>query len=276
MNQEEQYLTTSEFAKLCGVTKHTLFHYDEIGILKPSYVNDNGYRFYSLNQMSTYDIIVVLKELKTSLKDIKDYLDDQNTDDFLDMLSQRMTQLRVEKKRIERTEKIIKNTIRMTNQALGSTHLAPSIIDVEEEESLLVIDLNGEMTQKDKMEKLYKEYRHCVEQCLFATVPTGSIIQKNKLLENNFEADSYFFSVIKTNCQMNHIHFKKPGQYATIVHKGSRETICDTYQKLLSFIEKESYGIIGNSYEIEMLNSLASSSVDDFVIEISIPVINMA
>lgn len=25
----------SEFASLCGVTKHTLYHYDEIGLLRP-------------------------------------------------------------------------------------------------------------------------------------------------------------------------------------------------------------------------------------------------
>ncbi|WP_349948617.1 MerR family DNA-binding transcriptional regulator [Lacrimispora sp. BS-2] len=53
---DNPYLTTSEFAKACGVSKYTLFHYDNIGILKPEYVNDKGYRFYSLKQFSTFDI----------------------------------------------------------------------------------------------------------------------------------------------------------------------------------------------------------------------------
>ena len=38
------YLTTGEFAKLCGVKKQTLFHYDQIGILKPELSGENGYR----------------------------------------------------------------------------------------------------------------------------------------------------------------------------------------------------------------------------------------
>ena len=36
-------LTTGEFAKICNVKKHTLFHYDDIGLLKPDYYDKNGY-----------------------------------------------------------------------------------------------------------------------------------------------------------------------------------------------------------------------------------------
>ncbi len=41
----KKYLTTSQFAQICSTTKHTLFHYDEIGLLKPEFVNKKGYRF---------------------------------------------------------------------------------------------------------------------------------------------------------------------------------------------------------------------------------------
>ena len=34
-------LTTGEFAKICNVKKHTLFHYDDIGLLKPDYYDEN-------------------------------------------------------------------------------------------------------------------------------------------------------------------------------------------------------------------------------------------
>ena len=51
----EQYLTTGEFAKICGVTKHTLFHYDDIGILKPEIVKANGYRYYAIKQFFTFE-----------------------------------------------------------------------------------------------------------------------------------------------------------------------------------------------------------------------------
>ena len=41
MNKKiENHFTTGEFAKLCGVKKQTLFHYDEIGLLIPEQVDE--------------------------------------------------------------------------------------------------------------------------------------------------------------------------------------------------------------------------------------------
>ncbi|WP_051824035.1 MerR family transcriptional regulator [Clostridium sulfidigenes] len=46
MNSDEFY-TTGEFAKKAGVTIRTIRYYDSKGILKPSYTNNLGYRYYS-------------------------------------------------------------------------------------------------------------------------------------------------------------------------------------------------------------------------------------
>ncbi|MEA4988772.1 MAG: MerR family DNA-binding transcriptional regulator, partial [Anaerovorax sp.] len=50
----KEYLTTGEFASLCGVKKDTILYYDEIGILKPDYFAENGYRYYSPNQVMIF------------------------------------------------------------------------------------------------------------------------------------------------------------------------------------------------------------------------------
>ena len=41
MKNSKNYFTTGEFAKICGVKKQTLFHYDDIGIFSspPSPMN---------------------------------------------------------------------------------------------------------------------------------------------------------------------------------------------------------------------------------------------
>ena len=51
------YMTTGEFAKMVGVTKDTLFHYDDINLFSPEIVGENGYRYYSINQAETLDTI---------------------------------------------------------------------------------------------------------------------------------------------------------------------------------------------------------------------------
>ncbi|WP_262802790.1 MerR family DNA-binding transcriptional regulator [Clostridioides difficile] len=51
---------TSEFAELCGVKKHTLYHYDEIELLKPSITHENGYRYYTIDQFEKFNIMDLL------------------------------------------------------------------------------------------------------------------------------------------------------------------------------------------------------------------------
>ena len=60
-----KYMTTGEFARRMGVTKNTLFHYDNIGLFLPEIVDTNDYRYYSIYQMEVFDTIIILKEMGT-------------------------------------------------------------------------------------------------------------------------------------------------------------------------------------------------------------------
>jgi MerR family transcriptional regulator, thiopeptide resistance regulator len=63
-----------EFAELAGVTVRTLHHYDRLGLLKPSYRSDAGYRLYSQSDLARLEQIVVLKFLGLPLKSIGNLL----------------------------------------------------------------------------------------------------------------------------------------------------------------------------------------------------------
>ena len=83
MNRHAQtYFTTGEFAARCGVTKHTLFHYDQLGIFSPVLKEENGYRFYSYAQIEVFHVISTLKELDIPLKEIKAYLDRRSPEEL--------------------------------------------------------------------------------------------------------------------------------------------------------------------------------------------------
>ncbi len=59
-----------EFAELAGVTVRTLHHYDRLGLLKPSYRSEAGYRLYSQRDLAQLEQIVVLKFLGLPLNSI--------------------------------------------------------------------------------------------------------------------------------------------------------------------------------------------------------------
>ena len=47
-------LTIGEFSSICRVSTKTLRYYAEIGLILPEEINpENGYRYYSINQLET-------------------------------------------------------------------------------------------------------------------------------------------------------------------------------------------------------------------------------
>lgn len=68
--KQKGYYTTGEFAKKAGVTIRTIRYYDSIGILKPSFINESGYRFYSDEDFVELKKILALKYLGLSLDEI--------------------------------------------------------------------------------------------------------------------------------------------------------------------------------------------------------------
>ena len=63
--------TVKQLSKLAGVTPRTLHHYDEIGLLKPSRVGENGYRYYGEESLLRLQQILFYRELGLPLEDIK-------------------------------------------------------------------------------------------------------------------------------------------------------------------------------------------------------------
>lgn len=65
-------LKIGEFSQLGQVSIRTLRHYDEIDLLHPQLIDEeSGYRYYSVKQLEILAQIVLLKDLKFSLKEIK-------------------------------------------------------------------------------------------------------------------------------------------------------------------------------------------------------------
>ena len=91
-----------EFAKLTGVSVRTLHYYDEIGLLKPAFVDaQNGYRFYDENSLLRMQEILFYRELDFPLKSILEILSSPDYDKQKALAEQRKL-LELKKERLER------------------------------------------------------------------------------------------------------------------------------------------------------------------------------
>ena len=64
--------SVKEVSQLSGVSVRTLHYYDEIDLLKPSIVAENGYRYYNRDAVVRLQEILLYRELDFPLKKIKE------------------------------------------------------------------------------------------------------------------------------------------------------------------------------------------------------------
>ncbi len=63
--------TVRQLSRIAGVTPRTLRYYDQIGLLKPSHLGDNGYRHYDEGAVLRLQQILLYRELGLPLEEIK-------------------------------------------------------------------------------------------------------------------------------------------------------------------------------------------------------------
>lgn len=92
--------TVKEVAVLTGVSVRTLHHYDAIGLLKPSRVTDAGYRLYDDAAMARLQAILLFRQLRFPLKEIKEILDSPHFDP-MDALEQQIHLLELQRQHLD-------------------------------------------------------------------------------------------------------------------------------------------------------------------------------
>jgi DNA-binding transcriptional MerR regulator len=84
--------TVKQLADVAGVTPRTLHYYDQIGLLRPSVIGNNGYRYYGEEAVLRLQQIMFFRELDFSLAEIQAIIDGPDFD-LLDSLQSHKRQL---------------------------------------------------------------------------------------------------------------------------------------------------------------------------------------
>lgn len=137
--KDSRYYTTGEFAKKAGVTLRTIRYYDIKGILKPSYYNESGYRFYSDEDFIKLKKILALKYLGLSLDEIetmdKDEFERNHLKNYLKLqktiINNKMNNMRVVLNAIETAQ------VSMENSGQELLNVIDEIKNLESEKELL-------------------------------------------------------------------------------------------------------------------------------------------
>jgi DNA-binding transcriptional MerR regulator len=98
------YYSSGDFARMANVSVRTIRFYDKQNILKPSYINPSGARFYTDSDLARLQQVLLLKYLGFSLDDIRDMT--INDTDYHFMLNSLSLQKKLVQDRIEQLQMV--------------------------------------------------------------------------------------------------------------------------------------------------------------------------
>ncbi|MPQ43840.1 MerR family transcriptional regulator [Clostridium tarantellae] len=267
VNLREKYLTIGEFAKLCGVGRKTLIFYDNIGIFSPEYKDEKGYRFYTLNQYDTFNILLELKEIGVSLDEIKEYLKKRNPKNYINMLNEEKIKIKEKIKKLEHISEIINNKIKVVKTGIENNYNDKVYLKHFEEENILVWHLENE---KNIMRGIIDFINYCNENNFNKGYTLGAMVSKENVDSKKFTEVTKLFIPVNKKIKSNKLNIKPKGYYACINHKGSYESTSISYEKLLKYINENNYKILSDSYEIGLLDFFAVKDERNYLTQISI------
>lgn len=114
-----------DIARLAGTTSRTLRHYGDLGLLSPSRIGSNGYRYYDADALARLQRILLLRELGLGLPAIGEVLAGHSGD--ADALLTHLRWLQQEKHRLDRQIRAVETTIRKTEG--GEQLMAEEMLD---------------------------------------------------------------------------------------------------------------------------------------------------
>lgn len=271
--KQKGYFTTGEFAKLCGVKKQTLFHYDHIGILQPEIIGKNGYRYYSYLQLDTYNTIAMLKELDMPLSHIKNYLNDRNPDQFLRLLNKqkKLTQEKIAE--LQWLNKFIEGRIQITKEGIDAAH-DMICLETRPQEHYIITEYRGSTEDRDLYTALADHIAYCHENQIYSPYAIGCLIP----VQDGLEADSYRYSHLYTKIepedliQSINVTTVPPRLYLTAYSTKGFKCVPSMLHKMLAYAKANHYTAGEHFFEDTLLDEMSKFGFDNYTIKLSLPV----
>jgi DNA-binding transcriptional MerR regulator len=262
-----------DFSSLCQVSIKALRFYDEVGLLKPTFVDGvTGYRYYSANLLPRLKHILVFKELGFSLDEIALLLrQDLNPDQVREALRN---------KRNDLSRRIAKEQARLTQVESWLTQIeregcVPQYeITIRQVGPQWVVSRRERLSSYDEASGLFHELsrhlkrhnvngRHAARWHVCAAQGEGIDCEAIVLLSRPVP-ESRRVAVYELPAGIN----------ACVIHEGSDETISEAYVAAQSWIKSNGYRIDGPPCELYWQGGVGQSDASG-VTEIRYPVLKM-
>ncbi len=267
-------LKIGDFSILSRITIKTLRHYDEMGLLQPSFIDpESGYRYYSVALLPRLNRILVLKDMGFSLEQIRKMLEkDLSIDELRGMFLLRRAEQ--EERVREEQERLARLQARLS--LIEKEKTMPNDVLVKQVPEQWIASVRQVIPSYPAVGMLYQE----VVSALGPNPPIGTSValwHDEGYKESDVDAEAGF--LLKGPLQATgrvKVYQLPPVTVASIIHNGSYKRLSEAYNELFRWIGANGYRPTGPARELYLKCSMPVRQDDEsYMTEIQVPVENI-
>ncbi|MCY6354663.1 MerR family transcriptional regulator [Clostridium sp. ZS2-4] len=266
--------TIGEFSRIGKVSTKMLRHYDKIELLKPDYTNpNNGYRYYSKDQIKDVLFVNKLKKYGFSLEEISKVLKKRDSEYLQLVIEQKLLDLTEE---IRRSQFILKEMEENIEQLKKGADIMISKrkfdIAIDNLKPMTVLSLRQTISMEDISKLIGKIFENIYKNQL---TPAGEIM--TIYYDKDFDPENADVEVcipVNKHLKTAEISTKTVdgGLVAHTTFIGPYSEIGEAYAALMEWVEKNDYEVIRPPFDKYIKGPGAGCSPKEFITEVYFPV----
>ncbi len=268
----EKVFSISEFAKACGTTKDTLYHYENQGILVPAYGDNNHYRMYSAKDFHLFQYIAHLRRMGFSVSEVRDCIASRNVLTYREMLAKSQAQVLDKISVLNHRYEIITNSLDTVSQYANIPVETPAV-RYEEESYFYETAFTGSFQTLDGIRQIQDHLKAADK------MPdvTGNITVFRVADKSIREGFSPRFSImVQTSdpkaVSPENLHIKPAGTYLqmyfrTDIISSSEEETSAFLRKMQTYAEEHNYTISTDYYCFLHISTFLTDDPKEYLTE---------
>lgn len=242
----KQYFSIGEMSKLFNLPVKTLRYYNEVGLLRPAYINpENHYRYYSVEQFITIDVIKNCKMMGMSLEEIKNLLDSNTSIEEVLIVVKKKIAL-IEEKLTELSQaKTYMLTLERNIAQVKEHKIGDIFIKYNEPRVFMKYDYRSDSSYELEM-NLRKVFLHIEEELGGSYLNIGTRVSHDLIKSEgrvSYRELRCFSHYAKTDSVL------PAGNYITLFYDANSGESKKYYRKLMAYIVSHELSVVGDFNE---------------------------
>lgn len=265
-------LRISQVAKQYNISRPALIHYDNIGLLKPSYRNDKGYRFYNNRDLVKLEFIIALRESGLTIKEIIAHLESGVKESSVELLEKQQWAIDAKIEELRKTQKVLEERINLLKEYQGleiyegiKVEYYPELfISMERigHEPLMGYE-SAKKRLKDKLDlesNITSKFGICFD---ITGLPNGKARMK------------YVCHSHDSAHENAHSRLTEASLYIKSIHYGEVDSAVETINEMIEYANRNGLKVGEEAFWIPLFNYWEIADEDEFINEILIPCVDL-